>query len=102
VDDVGVAGSGEERFVRVYSTPSVMDGHLARGRLESEGIPVYTTGEGDGPYRLGPVHLFVPAGLEVQARLILADSSGQPAEEARDHRAQRGSPEAGRPRDRPD
>jgi hypothetical protein len=102
VDDVGVAGTGEDGFVRVYSTPSVMDGHIARGRLESEGIPVYTTGEGDGPYRLGPVHLFVPAGLEVQARLILADSADRPARTWRTRDAQPGSPEPERPGDRTD
>jgi len=33
-------------------------------------------GEGTGPYRMGPVHLFVPADMEVQARLILAESVG--------------------------
>src|SRR5918999_725116 len=93
VDDVGMAGTGEGAFVRVYSTPSVMDGHIARGRLESEGIPVYTTGEGDGPYRLGPVHLFVPAGLEVHARLILADSADRPARAWEAQDVQPGSPE---------
>ena len=97
-----MAGTGEDGFVRVYSTASVMDGHLARGRLESEGIPVYTTGEGDGPYRLGPVHLFVPAGLEVQALVILADSAERPARPSRNRRADRGSPGPERRGDRPD
>ena len=65
------AFSGE--LVRVYSTTSLTDGYLARGRLEAEGIPVIIKGEGEGPYRMGPVHLWVPAELEVQARLILQE-----------------------------
>jgi hypothetical protein len=60
--------------VRVLSTSSVPEGEIAKARLEDEGIPVLVKGEGEGPYRIGPVHLFVPAELEVQARLIL-DSS---------------------------
>jgi hypothetical protein len=63
--------SGE--FVRVYSTTSLPDGYLARGRLEAEGIPVMVKGEGEGPYRMGPVHLWVPSELEVQARMILQE-----------------------------
>lgn len=59
-------------LVRVYSTTSITDGYLARGRLEADGIPVIVKGEGEGPYRMGPVHLFVPTELEVQARLSLA------------------------------
>ena len=68
---MGVEYSGE--FVRVYSTSSITDGHLARGRLEAEDIPVMVKGEGEGPYRMGPVHLFVPAELEVQARMVIAE-----------------------------
>jgi hypothetical protein len=61
----------EEDFVRVYSTGSLTDGYLAKGRLEAEGIPVLLKGEGEGPYRMGPAYLWVPEGLEVQARMIL-------------------------------
>jgi hypothetical protein len=63
--------SGE--FVRIYSTSSLTDGYLARGRLESEGIPVMLKGEGEGPYRMGPTHLWVPSEFEVQARMILQE-----------------------------
>ena len=55
----------------VYSTPSITDGYLARGRLEAEDIPVMLKGEGEGPYRMGPTLLYVPEELEVQAALIL-------------------------------
>lgn len=60
-------------LVIVYSTQSLTDGYLARGRLEAEGIPVIMKGEGEGPYRMGPVHLLVPEELEVQARIILEE-----------------------------
>ena len=60
-------------LVHVYSTPSLTDGYLARGRLEAEGIPVMLKGEGEGPYRMGPVHLYVPEEVEVQAVFILDD-----------------------------
>jgi hypothetical protein len=88
--------SGE--LARVYSTPSITDGYLARGRLEAEGIPVIVKGEGEGPYRMGPVHLFVPTELEVQARLILSqlatDDRLIPGDEAR---SDGGMDEAGAP-----
>jgi len=58
------------RLVRVLTTPDVFEGVIARSRLEDEGIPVMTNG-GEGPYRMGPVHVFVPAEFEVQARLVL-------------------------------
>jgi len=58
-------------LVLVFSAASVPEGHLAKGRLEAEGIPVLLKGEGEGPYRVGPVHLWVPSELEIQARMIL-------------------------------
>ncbi|HEX9123155.1 MAG TPA: DUF2007 domain-containing protein [Actinomycetota bacterium] len=74
-------------FVRVYSTGSITDGYLAKGRLEADGIPVLIKGEGEGPYRMGPVYLWVPAELEVQARMILDEAersgSGDDGDEAR-------------------
>ncbi|MDP9343990.1 MAG: DUF2007 domain-containing protein [Actinomycetota bacterium] len=60
-------------LVRIFSTHSLTEGYLARGRLESDGIPVVLKGEGEGPYRMGPVHLWVPVELEIQARLILEE-----------------------------
>jgi hypothetical protein len=59
-----------DRLVHVFSTPSVPEGEIVRSRLEDEGIPVMVKGV-DSPYRIGPVHLFVPAEFEVQARLVL-------------------------------
>lgn len=77
--------SDAEDFVRVLTTTSVPEGHLAKALLESEGISVMLKGEGEGPYRMGPVHLFVPAGLEVQAQLVLdAVNAAQPEGRALD------------------
>jgi hypothetical protein len=67
--DVPFAISG--RPVLVFTAGNVPEGLLARGLLESEGIPVLTKGEAEGPYRMGPMHLFVPEELVVQARLLL-------------------------------
>jgi hypothetical protein len=67
----GVERRTSGSLILVYSTPSITDGYLARGRLEAEGIPVFLKGEGEGPYRMGPVHLYVPEELEVQAVMIL-------------------------------
>jgi hypothetical protein len=68
------AGGGDDlsgRLVRVLTTVTVTEGLLARGILEAEGVPVLTKGEGEGPYRMGPVQLWVPEEFEVQARLVL-------------------------------
>ena len=70
-----------QEFVHVWSTRSVFEGEIAKARLEAEGIPVLSKGEGDGPYRMGPVHLWVPGSLEVQARLILDRADAQISDE---------------------
>jgi hypothetical protein len=62
----------EEELVLVYTTNVVLEGELTKARLRDEGIPVLAKGEGEGPYRMGPVHLYVPASHEPQARLVLA------------------------------
>ena len=62
--------------VRVLTTASILEGEIAKARLEAEGIPGFLTGEGEGPYRMGPVHLYVPGDLETQARLILSADLG--------------------------
>lgn len=61
-------------LVRVLSTASLPEGEIVKARLEDEGIPVLVKGEGGGPYRIGPVDLFVPAAFEAQARLVLSQS----------------------------
>ena len=61
-------------IVLVLTTASIPEGEIAKARLEGEGIAVLLKGEGGGPYRMGPVHLFVPAEFEVQARLVLSET----------------------------
>jgi len=48
-----------------------MDGYIVKGRLEAEGIPVLLKGDAEGPYRMGPVHLYVARGDELRARELL-------------------------------
>jgi hypothetical protein len=71
-------------LVRVLSAPSVIEGEIAKSRLEAENIPVLLKGGGGDPYRVGPVYLFVPAEFEIQARLALEpgplDGDGATAE----------------------
>ena len=64
-------------LVRLRSVPSTFEGEIVRSRLEAEGIPVLLKGGSSGdPYPAGPVHVFVPAEFEVQARLVLSDMPG--------------------------
>ena len=74
--------SPPSRLVMVFGTGSIPEGLLVKGLLESEGIPVQMKGEAEGPYRMGPVSLWVPEALEVQARLILEEASSPSEEEA--------------------
>ena len=69
---------------------SIPEGLLARSLLESEGVPVVVKGESEGPYRLGPVYLYVPEEFEVQAGVILAEArsagTGEPSVEPKTNR----------------
>lgn len=77
-------------LVLVYTTNRLFEGHLTKARLEDEGIPVVLKGEGDGPYRIGPVHLFVAEGMEVQAREVIeAIARGDYAVEATGEESER-------------
>jgi putative signal transducing protein len=61
-------------MVLVFSTGSIPEGLLVKGLLESDGIPVAMKGESEGPYRIGPVYLWVPEALETQARLLIEEA----------------------------
>lgn len=65
-----------DRLVMIHSAPNPTEGLLVKSRLESEDIPVTTKGEIEGPYRVGPVYLWVPEEFEVQARMVLAEILG--------------------------
>jgi Putative prokaryotic signal transducing protein len=62
------------RLVLVFTATSIPEGLLARSLLEADGIPVFVKGESEGPYRMGPVYLWVPDEFEVQAGVLLADA----------------------------
>ena len=65
------------KLVRVYETRDPVRGLLVRGLLEAEGIDVLAKGEGSGPYRMGPVILFVPDDVSDRAlELITAAEDG--------------------------
>lgn len=57
--------------VRVYATGNTFDGQLTKGHLEAEGIAVMMKGEAEGPYRTGPVYLWVAPENEERAREII-------------------------------
>ena len=61
-------------FVSVLWTHSPLEGEIAKGLLETEGIPVALREGAQGPYPTGPVVLFVPAAFEAKAREILDQS----------------------------
>jgi hypothetical protein len=61
------------KLVLIHTVSNPTEGHLLRGRLEAEGIPVLVKGEGDGPYRMGPLYLWINEENEIRAQLILAE-----------------------------
>jgi Putative prokaryotic signal transducing protein len=77
-----------EGLVQVYASGDTFDGELVKGRLEAEGIPAILKGEGEGPYRFGPVYLWVRSEDETTARAVVdAVQSGAFALEADDERS---------------
>jgi hypothetical protein len=71
------------QLVQVYETLDPLRGALVRGLLESDGIRVLAKGEGTGPYRMGPVILFVDEDDADRAReLVSASEAGSLALEA--------------------
>ncbi len=60
------------QLVRVFESLDPVRGLLVRGLLEAEGMDVLTKGEGLGPYRTGPVILFVPEDASDRARELIA------------------------------
>jgi hypothetical protein len=61
--------------VMVFATQNIPEGMLVKGLLESEGIGVFAKGGSEGPYRIGPVYLWVLEEQEARARRILADAA---------------------------
>ena len=65
-------------LVRVYASGDAFAAELMRGRLQADGIRVLAKGEGEGPYRMGPVYLFVATEDAGRAR-ALVDAVGSGA-----------------------
>ena len=84
----GPGDDGRVKLVRVYETLDPIRGLLGGGLLEAEGIDVLVKGEGAGPYRMGPVILFVPDDACDRAEeLISASEEGSLALEPGDELA---------------
>jgi hypothetical protein len=58
-------------LVRVWAGGDAVEGELLRARLDAEEIVAILKGEGEGPYRAGPVYLFVATDDETRARAVL-------------------------------
>jgi hypothetical protein len=71
------------QLVRVHVGSSIMEGEIVKARLEAEGLPALLRGEGTGPYRMGPVEVWVPADMELHARIVLNDERPASAEDER-------------------
>jgi hypothetical protein len=68
----GPGDDGPVELVRVFESLDPVRGILVRGLLEAEGLDVLAKGEGLGPYRTGPVILFVPEEASDRARELVA------------------------------
>jgi hypothetical protein len=68
----GGGDDGPVKLVRVFETIDPIRGILVRGLLEAEGLDVLAKGEGSGPYRMGPVILFVPEHASGRATELIA------------------------------
>lgn len=58
-------------LTRIYASGDSFAGELMKGRLEAEGISVMMKGEGEGPYRTGPVYLWVNQDDADRARAVV-------------------------------
>lgn len=71
------------KLVRVFASGVLPEAELAKGLLESTGIPVLMKGEGEGVYKAGAVYLWVFEQDEAAARELLDEAaSGALAAEA--------------------
>jgi hypothetical protein len=62
------------RIVRVFLTDRIPEGLLVKGLLESAGIPVIDKGLAEGPYRMGPIDLWVPEEYEAEATAMILEA----------------------------
>ena len=69
---VGPGDDGSVQLIRVFESLDPIRGMLVRGLLEAEGLEVLAKGDGLGPYRTGPVILFVTEDASDRARELIA------------------------------
>ena len=68
----GPNDDGSVKLIRVFESLDPIRGMLVRGLLEAEGLEVLAKGEGLGPYRTGPIILFVTEDASERARELIA------------------------------
>ena len=68
----GPDDDGSVKLIRVFESLDPIRGMLLRGLLEAEGLEVLAKGEGLGPYRTGPIILFVTEDASERARELIA------------------------------
>lgn len=64
----------DDSAVLVFRAPATPEGETVRSLLESEGITVLVKGEAEGPYRFGPMEIWVPKSLEERARRTIEEA----------------------------
>jgi Putative prokaryotic signal transducing protein len=70
-DAHGSPPSAGERQVLVFTAATASEGLAVKGLLESEGILVFVKGEAEGPYRFGPLDLWVRESEAEDARAAI-------------------------------
>lgn len=80
-----------DAFVHVYDAPGIPEGQIAKARLESEGIPVMTKGEGGEPFHMAGLELWVRESQAAKARELVEEM------EAGDFALDEGSEQEGEP-----
>jgi hypothetical protein len=72
------------RMVRLLTTFDQFEARVLVARLGAEGMLWELRGGHDGPYPMGPVHVYVEAEDLTRARELVADTTELPAEDDRD------------------
>ena len=70
-----------EHHVLVFTAPTAPEGYAVKGLLESEGISVLVKGEAEGPYRFGPLDLWVREQEAEHARRLIDEARTEAARE---------------------
>ena len=69
----------QEHQVLVFTAPTAPEGYAVKGLLESEGISVFVKGEAEGPYRFGPLDLWVRERDAADARRLIDEARSDAA-----------------------